>query len=85
MPVEMTPREIELIRLADLEASHGREDASKASSNMPPTSLNMSISKPDGKGFRKLTFQGNLYETNFMDDVSQRFEENELIEKQKKK
>ena len=44
----------------------------------------MSIAKPNGRGFRNITVQGNGYETNFIDSVNKRFDENERIEKQKR-
>jgi hypothetical protein len=42
------------------------------------------VGKRNGKGFKNLTFSGNLYETNLVDDINKRFEENELIEKRKR-
>jgi hypothetical protein len=70
---KVSERELELIRLAEAEAAGNRVVELDSDDNMPPTALKPLIAKRNGKGFKNLTFQGNLYETNFMDDVNRRF------------
>jgi len=50
---------------------------------MPPTALKPVVAKRNGKGFKNLTAQGNLYETRFMDEVNERFAQADLAEKRK--
>jgi hypothetical protein len=52
---------------------------------MPATALKPLIAKRNGKGFKNLTFDGNLYETKFIDSVNERFAQAELLEKQNRK
>ena len=70
--------------MAEAEATGAIPPESSSDDNMPPTALKMSVAKPNGRGFRNITVQGNGYETNFIDSVNKRFDENERIEKQKR-
>ncbi len=81
--LKVSARELELIKKAEAEAG-GKELAEYDSDdNMPPTASRMMVAKRNGKGFKNLTFSGNLYETNLIDDINQRFAENEIREKRK--
>ncbi len=82
--IEVSQRELDLIRLAEAEAAGNRLVEVDSDDNMPPTALKQIVAKRNGKGFKNITVQGNLYETNFMDEVNRRFEENEIIEKRKR-
>ena len=82
--IKVSQREAELIAQAEAEANGSTSTDSSGDENMPPTVLKMSIAKPNGRGFRNITVQGNGYETNFIDSVNKRFDENERIEKQKR-
>jgi hypothetical protein len=82
--VRLTPEQVELLRRADAESA-GRTPAELDSEdNMPPTALKQQVAKRNGKGFKNLTFQGNAFESNAMDEINKRFEENDLINKQKR-
>jgi hypothetical protein len=82
--IKVSAREAELIRKAQAEVAGKTFDELDSDDNMPPTALNQMVAKRNGKGFKNLTFSGNLYETNLVDDINKRFEDNELIEKQKR-
>ena len=82
--VKVTEREIELIRQAQAEASENRVVELDSDDNMPPTALKPLVSRRDGKGFKNLTFQGNAYETNLVDDINRRLKENEQLDKHPK-
>ena len=71
--VKVSARELELIRQAEVEATGNRVVELDSDDNMPPTALKPLLAKRNGKGFKNLTVQGNLYETNFIDDVNRRF------------
>jgi hypothetical protein len=81
----VSPREAQLIAAAEAEAAGTREIALDSDENMPPTALKPLIAKRNGKGFKNLTFQGNLYETRFIDDINERFAQAELTDKRKSK
>jgi hypothetical protein len=82
--IRVSPREAELIADAEAEAANNRVQEIDSDDNMPATALKPLISKRNGKGFKNLTFQGNLYETKFVDEINERFAQAELIEKQKR-
>jgi len=82
--IKVSQREAELIAQAEAEAKGSTPADSSGDDNMPPTVMKMSISKPNGRGFRNITVQGNGYETNFIDSVNKRYEENERIAEQKR-
>ena len=79
--VKVSQRELELIRMAEAEAAGNRVVEVDSDDNMPPTALKPLVSRRDGKGFKNLTFQGNAYETNLVDDVNRRYKENEQLDK----
>lgn len=81
----VSPREAQLIAAAEAEAAGNRELSLDNQDNMPPTALEPLIAKRNGKGFKNLTFQGNLYETRFIDDINERFTQAELTDKRKSK
>lgn len=83
--IRVSPREAELIAAAEAESASGRVQEIDSDDNMPTTTLKPLIAKRNGKGFKNLTFDGNLYETKFIDDVNERFAQAELLEKQKRK
>jgi len=80
----VSDRELELIKKAEAEVGRQKVGDLDSDDNMPPTALKMMVAKRNGKGFKNLTFSGNLYETNLIDDINKRFADNELIEKQKR-
>jgi hypothetical protein len=82
--VNISERELDLIHKAQSEAAGETFLELGSEDNMPPTALKMMVAKRNGKGFKNLTFSGNLYETNLIDDINKRFADNELIEKQKR-
>jgi hypothetical protein len=82
--IRVSPREAELIAAAEAESASGRVQELDSEDNMPATALKPLIAKRNGKGFKNLTFEGNLYETKFIDDVNERFAQAELLEKQKR-
>ena len=82
--IRVSPREANLIAAAEAEAASGRVQELDSDDNMPATALKPLIAKRNGKGFKNLTFDGNLYETKFIDDVNERFAQAELLEKQKR-
>jgi hypothetical protein len=82
--IRVSRREAELIAAAEAEASGNRIEEVGSDDNMPPTALKPLIAKRNGKGFKNLTVEGNLYETKFIDDVNERFAQAELLEKQKR-
>jgi hypothetical protein len=83
----VSPREAQLIAAAEAEAeaAGNRELSLDNQDNVPPTALEPLIAKRNGKGFKNLTFQGNLYETRFIDDINERFAQAELTDKRKSK
>ncbi|MEN9730714.1 MAG: hypothetical protein RL488_24 [Actinomycetota bacterium] len=82
--IKVSERELELIRKAQAEAAGKTVEELDSDDNMPPTALNQMVGKRNGKGFKNLTFSGNLFETNLVDDINKRFEDSELIEKRKR-
>jgi hypothetical protein len=82
--IRVSPREAKLIAAAEAESASGRVQELDSDDNMPATALKPLVAKRNGKGFKNLTFDGNLYETKFIDDVNERFAQAELIEKQKR-
>lgn len=83
--IRVSTREAELIAAAEAESSSNRVQELDSDDNMPATALKPLIAKRNGKGFKNLTFEGNLYETKFIDDVNERFTHAELLEKQNRK
>jgi hypothetical protein len=82
--IRVSEREAKLIAAAEAESANGRVQELDSDDNMPATALKPLIAKRNGKGFKNLTFEGNLYETKFIDDVNERFAQSELLEKQKR-
>jgi hypothetical protein len=80
--IRVSPREAKLIADADAKSASGRVQDLDRDENMPETALKPLVAKRNGRGFKSLTFQGNLYETKFIDDVNERFAQAELLEKQ---
>ena len=83
--IRVSPREATLIAAAEAESASGRVQELDSDDNMPATALKPLIAKRNGKGFKNLAFDGNLYETKFIDDVNERFAQAELLEKQNRK
>lgn len=81
--IKVSARESELIRKAQAEAAGHTLEELDSQDNMPPTALNMSVSKRDGKGFKNFTIPGNGYASSLVDDINQRFADNDLADKRK--
>jgi len=79
----VSPREAQLIAAAEAESAGSRVTPIDSDDNMPPTALKPVVAKRNGKGFKNLTAQGNLYETRFMDEVNERFAQADFAEKRK--
>lgn len=76
--IRVSQHELDLIRAAEAEARGQSVEELDSDDNMPPTLIKMLAAKRNGKGFKNLTAQGNLYENKTFDDINKRFEENEL-------
>ena len=81
--IQVSERELELIRRAQAEAAGVTVEELDSQDNMPPTALNMAVAKRNGRGFKNLTSPGNGFETNLVDEINQRFADNEINEKRK--